>query len=355
MNAFSSDQLASFAAGVYAALGVPASSADLIADSLAQADAWGHSSHGVLRTFWYALRMQSGATRINAEPEVVVDASALAVVDGKHGIGQVVAMHAMREAIARAKQFGVGAVTVRHSGHFGTAMYYTREAARQGCIGFLSTNASAAMAPWGGREKRVGANPWSIAAPAGKYAPMMLDISNTSVARGKLHVAKQKGEPIPEGWAMDADGNPTTDPVVGIAGNILPMAGHKGYAISMMMDVLSGVLSGSQFGDSVVGPYTPEGDSGVGHTVIAIDIAACRPLDAFQSDMEEYIEHIKSTPLMPGCDTIYYPGEREALAEAHHARHGVELPAALLDELNTGAAELGVPGLVPNRISGDST
>ncbi|MEM6985653.1 MAG: Ldh family oxidoreductase [Pseudomonadota bacterium] len=342
---YSPANLRRFCAEVYRALGVTATSAEIVADALVQADLWGHQSHGVMRTFWYAKRIQSGATDIASEPEICVDSGAVVVLDGRHGIGQVVANRAVELAIERAKQFGMASVSVRHSGHFGTAMYFSRQAAQAGCVGFISTNASAAMAPWGGREKRIGNNPWSIAAPAGRYPPMMLDIANTAVARGKLYLAKQRGEAIPEGWAIDSDGMPTTDPAAGIAGNILPFAGHKGYAISVMMDVLSGVLSGSQFANAVVGPYVAEGQSGVGHMVTVYNIDAFRSLAEFNADMEAYIDTIKATPRAPGQDAIYYPGEMESIAEQRNLDTGIEIPEATVEELNAGAHTMGCSGL----------
>lgn len=335
-------QLRSFARDCYRAMDVPEEHAALLADTLVQADLWGHASHGVMRIFWYGERILSGATDPAAQPDLSGQALALRVIDGRDGIGQVMAHRAMTEAIAAAKAHGIGAVAVRNSGHFGTAMYFTRMAALQGCIGFLSTNASPAMAPWGGREKRVGNNPWSWAAPAGRNPPMMLDLANTAVARGKIYVARQKGDAIPEGWAMDLDGRPTTDPAAAIAGNILPMAGHKGYAISVLMDVLSGVLSGSAQGRGVVGPYMPEGRSGVGHLAIAIDIASVRPLTEFEADMQRMIEDIKSTPLADGTEEIFYPGEIEARSEARFLAEGIDLPTATADDLRKRAAEIGV-------------
>jgi LDH2 family malate/lactate/ureidoglycolate dehydrogenase len=344
-DVFSADELLAFAERSYLALGVPEASAKLLADTLVQADLWGHQSHGVMRTFWYGDRFVTGAMKRDAEPEFVVDAGGLAVLDGHDGIGQVVTKLAMEDAIRRAKLHGIGAVSVRRSGHFGTAMYFTRMAAAADCIGFLSTNASPAMAPWGGREKTVGNNPWSIAAPAGKYAPMVLDIANTAVARGKLYLARQRGEPIPNTWAMDLKGNPTTDPVAGIAGTILPMAGHKGYAISAMMDVLSGVLSGSGFGGTVNGPYQAEKVSNAGHLAIAIDIAKCRPLVEFNADMERMIEGLKATPLAEGVDEIFYPGELEIRADAAQRTTGIRLPQDTLVDLNTNAAKHGIAPL----------
>jgi LDH2 family malate/lactate/ureidoglycolate dehydrogenase len=312
---------------------------------MVQADLWGHPSHGVLRTFWYGARFESGAADPRTRTTWSGDAGALAVLDGHGGVGQVVAQRAMDGAIERARRHGIGAVAVRDSGHFGTAMYFTQRAAAAGCLGFLSTNASPAMAPWGGREKRVGTNPWSWAAPAGSFAPMLLDVANTAVARGKLYVAQGRGEALPAGWALGPDGQPTTDPALGIAGTILPMAGHKGYAIAVLMDVLSGVLSGSAFGDAVVGPYQAETASGAGHLALAIDIAAVRPLAAFEADMETLIRQLKSTPRLPGVDEVFYPGEREARAAAHHGVHGIELPLATVTELDAHARRLGLEPL----------
>jgi LDH2 family malate/lactate/ureidoglycolate dehydrogenase len=327
------------------ALGLSRTDALLLADSLVQADLWGHQSHGVMRTFWYGKRIQSGAAKTAAVPEIVVDGGAISVIDGNDGIGQVIARQAMKEAIKRSRQHGIGAVAVRNSGHFGTAMYFTRMAANAGCIGFLCTNASPAMAPWGGRSKLIGTNPWSIAAPAGRYPPLMLDIANTAVARGKLYVAEKRGETIPEGWAIDKSGEPTTDATAGILGNILPMAGHKGYAVATMMDVLSGILSGSHFASAVVGPYVAEGRSGVGHLAIALDIASFRPLPDFNADVEKLIESIHNNPLATGSDGIYYPGEPEARAEEYQRSVGIEIPAETLAELDRGARELGIEPL----------
>jgi LDH2 family malate/lactate/ureidoglycolate dehydrogenase len=231
---------------------------------------------------------------------------------------------------------------VRFSNHHGTLGYFTRMAAESGCIGVLSANGSPAMAPWGGRKKIIGNNPWSIATPAGRHAPMMLDIANTVVARGKIFLARQKGHPIPLGWAMDAEGRPTTDPVAALSGVILPMAEHKGYAISLMMDVLSGVLSGSGVMTEVNGPYQAEKHSGSGHFVMALDIARFGPLDAFEARVERMIAEIKATPRAEGFDEIFYPGEIEARNEARHLRDGLDLPGKTLADLAQAGAVLGV-------------
>ncbi len=344
-HAFPPDRLTRFATSAYQSLGMPEADAALLSDSLVQADLWGHQSHGVMRIFWYGARLRSGAMKSATTPELVVDAGAVAVLDGRDGVGQVLASRAMEEAIARARVHGIGAVAVRNSGHFGTAMYFTRMAAQAGCIGLLTTNASPAMPPWGGREKRVGTNPLSIAAPAGRHPPMMLDIANTAVARGKLYLARQRGEPIPEGWAIDDAGHPTTDAAAGIAGSILPMAGHKGYAIATMVDVLSGVLSGSRFGADVIGPYVPDGRSGAGHLALALDIEAFRPRDAFEADMECLIENLKTTPHAIDHEEIFYPGEIEARAEARNRVSGIVLPEDTLADLDANAEDFGIETL----------
>ena len=222
-------------------------------------------------------------------------------------------------------------------------MYFTRILARAGCVGFLSTNASPAMAPWGGRKKMVGNNPWSWAAPAGDRPPMVLDIANTGVARGKIYLARQKGLPIPSGWALDALGRPTTDAADAIDGIILPMAQHKGYAIAVMMDMLSGILTGGAFGPGVHGPYQAERRSGAGHFMIALDIAAFQPLAAFEARLGRYIDELKAVPLAQGFEEIFYPGEIEARNEVKHRIEGLTLPADTLSDLARVADELGLP------------
>ena len=334
--------LRDFVAALYAAAGLPSEDASLVAETLVRADMWGHSSHGVMRAPWYIDRVKAGTMKPVTDPEVVVDAGAISVIDGRDGVGQVITKRAMQNAIDRAKRHGVGIVSVRDSNHHGALGWFTRMAASQGCIGILTTNGSPAMAPWGGRAKRLGNNPWSITAPAGRHAPMMLDIANTVVARGKIFLARQKGIPIADNWAIDAQGRRTTDAVAALGGVILPMAEHKGYAITVMMDVLSGVLSGSGIMGEVNGPYQAEKRSRCGHMVMALNIEAFGPLDRFQARMEEMIAGIKDTPLAEGFDEVFYPGEIEARNEARHELDGLVLPEQTRDDLSKVAREYGV-------------
>ena len=182
---FFPEALIGFAAAVYESVGVPPADARLIADTLVQADLWGHQSHGVLRLGWYLDRLRNRVMTPVTTPDFVVDAGAIALIDGHDGVGHVLTALAAREAIRRAKAHGIGAVGVRMSNHFGTCMYYTLMGARAGCVMLLTSNGGPAMAPWGGRKKLIGTNPWSVAAPAGCRAPFVVDMANTGVARGK--------------------------------------------------------------------------------------------------------------------------------------------------------------------------
>lgn len=337
---FTSDRLHEFARSMLVAAKVQPEASKLVAETLVCAELWGHQSHGMLRLPWYLERIASGATDRDAEKEIVLDSGAIAVMDGHNGIGQDIAHAAMSDAIRRSKEHGVGVVSVRRSGHFGTAMYFTRMAAEAGCIGIITTNASPAMAPWGGCKKKIGNNPWSIGAPARK-GPMVMDIANTVVARGKIFNAIKKGEEIPDDWAIDSSGAPTVNPEEALKGLIQPLAAHKGYVISVMMDVLSGVLSGSAFMTGVVGPYMPEGKSGVGHLAIALNVDAFRPYEDFLNDMDLMVHQIKSTPLAMGFDEIFYPGELETRNEERLKNDGVSLPTETIEQLNEYADRLG--------------
>lgn len=340
-------RLLDFAAAVYAQQGVPEADARLIADTLVQADLWGHQSHGVLRLGWYLDRLRNKVMKPVTTPEFVVDAGALAVIDGHDGVGHVLTKLAADEAIRRARQHGIAAVGVRMSNHFGTCMYYTLHGARQGCVMMLASNGGPAMAPWGGRKKIVGTNPWSIAAPAGRHAPFVVDMANTGVARGKIYLARNRQQPIPEGWAITADGAPTTDPQAAIDGIILPMAGHKGYAIAAMVDMLSGVLTGSGFLSAVHSPYKTAEKSNCGHFMMAVNIEAMQPLAAFNARMEQWVAELKSVPLAQGFDEVFYPGEMEARADVRNRAQGITFPEDTLADLRRIAAETGLRSRLP--------
>ena len=333
------EDLIQFGTEILTSLRVPIADAHLISDSLVTAELWGHSSHGMLRLPWYVERLRSGAMTPVTTSEIVVDSGAVIVLDGHHGIGQVLTGEAVNLGVERARLHGVSAVAVRNSNHFGTAAYFTRRSAEAGCVAFLSTNASPAMAPWGGRTKAVGTNPWSIAAPAGRRGVAVMDIANTAVARGKIYLAAERGDDIPEGWAADENGAPTTDAAKAVHGLILPMAGHKGYVISFMMDVLAGVLTGSSFGTGVAGPYQPDTPSGCGHLLLTIDVATMLAPEEFGDRMESLISDVKAVQTAPGTEEIFFPGELEDRNRAHNRSRGITLADNTWDSLTALAAE----------------
>ena len=341
------EALRDFASAVYQGAGMPGDDAYLVADTLVQADLWGHQSHGVLRLGWYLDRIRNGVMSPVTKPEFVVDSGAIALIEGHDGVGHVLTQLATREAVKRARQHGVAVVGVRGSNHFGTCMYYTRLGALDGCVMWLTSNGGPAMAPWGGRRKIIGTNPWSVAAPAGRHPPFLMDMANTGVARGKIYLARNRREKIPEGWAIDKDGAPTTDPQAAIDGIILPMAGHKGYAIAMMVDILSGVLTGGGFLSQVHSPYQTADRSQCGHFMIALNIEALQPLAEFNRRMEQYIAEIKSVPLAQGFDEIFYPGEMEARNDTVNRCEGLLLPEDTRAGLAAIAAETGLKSLLP--------
>lgn len=335
------ESLIKFGTDILVRLSVPPADAQLLADTLVTAERWGHPSHGMLRLPWYVARLRSGAMAAVTRWELVVDNGAIAVMDGHHGIGQVLADQAVRLGIDRARLHGVSVVAVRNSNHFGTAAYFTRKCAQSGCIALLATNASAAMAPWGGRVKAVGTNPWSIAAPAGPHGVAVMDIANTAVARGKIYLAAERKEDIPAFWAANENGVPTTDAQAAINGLILPMAGHKGYVISFMMDVLAGVLTGSHFGTHVAGPYDPSRRSGCGHLLITIDVDWMMPRAAFEERLIRLINEVKSVPRATGVQEIFFPGELEDRNAALTSQRGIAITEHTWESLTRLGAETG--------------
>ena len=341
------DRLTEFAAAVYAGAGMPEADARLVADTLVQADLWGHQSHGVLRLGWYLDRVRNKVMNPVTKPAFAVDAGAVALIDGHDGVGHVLTVLATKEAVKRAKAHGIGVVGVRNSNHFGTCMYYTMMGAREGCVMFLTTNGGPAMAPWGGMKKIIGTNPWSVAAPVGKRAPFVVDMANTGVARGKIYLARNKRLPIPLCWAINNAGEPTTDPQEAIDGIILPMAEHKGYAIAAMVDVLSGVLTGSGFLSSVHSPYKTAEKSNCGHLMIALSIEAFQPLANFNARMEQFADEIKAVPTAKGFDEVFYPGEIEFNNNLKNRKEGIQLPEDTLADLKRIAKETGLESKLP--------
>ncbi|MDR6881002.1 Ldh family oxidoreductase [Bacillus sp. 3255] len=329
------EKLQSFCRDVFIRAGVPEGRASIVSESLIQADLRGVESHGVVRTGIYLKRVEKGMMDPQAEPEIVSEHGSTALIDGRNNFGSVVGSYALDIAMARAKQYGAAIVGVKGSNHFGTGAYYAQKAIEQDLILLVMSNASQTMPPTGGIRPFIGTNPLCIGVPAGEENPFILDMATSVVARGKIIVAAQKGEAIPLGWAIDKEGRPTTDAEAALEGSVLPVGGPKGYAISMFIDILSGVLTGAGYGQYVNNMYENwDEPQNVGHFFIAVDISRFLPLELFKQRVDQYIRQIKSEPKAPGVTEIMVPGDMERRQTEDRKREGILLPPKVAAELN---------------------
>lgn len=249
----------------------------------------------------------------------------------------------MATAISMARQFGIGMVSVRHSNHFGMSAWLVRQAAEADMMSLVFTNSSPALPVWGGREKLMGVSPVACGAPAGGGAPpFILDMAPSVAARGKIHKALRRGEKIPHDWALDGEGRPTDDPARALQGVMLPMGGPKGSALAIMMDVFSGVLSGSAFAGGVTGPYDMSRPGDVGHFIVAVRPDLFMGLDEFKERMDTLYRRVVGAEKMHGVDRIYFPGEIEQLCEEERLRDGIPYVQDEIDALNAEAERVGV-------------
>ncbi len=320
---------------IFEAAGLPPEAAAVVTDNLIQADLRGHSSHGIARVRVYCDRIRAGF--VAARPTIKVENETAATIhlDGGHGMGAVVARQAMLMCIEKAKDSGVAVCSVRAGNHFGIASYYTMLASAADMIGYACSNAPATMAPWGGVSPMLGTNPFSMAVPADRHHPIVLDSSSSIVARGKINLAEIEDRPIPLGWAIDKAGQPTTDATEALQGSVLPFGEHKGYGIALMIDILSGVLSGASHGPHL-GPLWDNSDTqqNLGFFLLAIDIASfCDPRD-FKRRTDQIIDEIKMSEKAPGIDEILVPGEIEFRSEQYNREHGIMVGPGVLRDLD---------------------
>lgn len=339
----SAARLQLFASGIMVAAGLSADDADRVADCLVYADLCGVESHGVSRLPIYARRVAEGLVNPRGKPHTVTEGQrALRIVDGDNAPGAVVGSFAMNQAINAAETFGVGLAVAKHSNHFGMGAYYVRLAAARNFIGICGTNAPATMAVWGARETALGTNPLAIGAPAGRYGDINLDMSSSVVAKGKILVHARKGLSIPEGWAIDVDGNPTTDAAAAAAGVVLPFAGPKGSGLALAIDLIAGVLSGAAFGSSIRDQYADfTAPQDVGHFCIAIDIAQVMPVDAYTARVEAFCAELKSKKRAQGVSEILLPGQSKRRNEQRHLADGISLDPTVEEQLDRLADTLG--------------
>src|SRR5215510_3854591 len=342
MPTFTSDQLKQITCDIFIEAGAKRDEAQIVADALVRANEAGHDSHGVLRIPEYTRWMEQGLIVAGAHIRIRKETEVFALIDGGWGFGQVVAREAMKVAIDKASNVGVGTVSAGRCCHIGRVGDYPLMAAEAGmaAVMFVNTHGGGKLvAPWGGRERRLAANPISIAIPRQKDTPIVVDISTSAIAEGKVRGMFNRKEPVPPGNIMDADGVPTTDAAKFYGppqGALYPFGGHKGFGLGLVSDILAGALSG--------GGCSRKDADRVGNTflVFVIDVDRLRGNDAFYSDVEQLVEYVKSSALAPSSNGILIPGEPETLEETRRSKEGIAIDAETWRQISETATKYGV-------------
>ncbi|GAB2973491.1 Ldh family oxidoreductase [Mucilaginibacter puniceus] len=350
--------LRTFTENIFKAMGCSAADATLAADVLLAADLRGIDSHGVARLIGYVRLWEK--KRINPTPniKIVHETPTTATIDGDGGLGLIVAPFAMQVALEKAEKYGSAWIAVRNSNHFGIAGYHALKAVEKNMIGFAMTNATPLVAPTFSNERMLGTNPMCYAFPAGKYPPVVVDMATSAAANGKLEIAQRSGEQVPEGWLQDKDGNYTTDPhALKTGGSLLPLGGdrdhgsHKGFALSGVVDILSGVLSGANYGPWVppfvafLEPSANPVGEGIGHFVGVMRVDGFRPVDDFKSNMDTWIERFKSASKINPDQGVVIPGEPEYAAQIERTKNGIPVVDAVVNDLNELAKKFNIEPL----------
>jgi LDH2 family malate/lactate/ureidoglycolate dehydrogenase len=337
------ERLQDFVSGLFQHAAMPPEHADIAAECLVAANLRGVDTHGVFRVPTYLKRLRAGLTK--ARPDIGIERVAHSAlhVDGDSGMGSVVGTRAMNAAIEVARETGVAIASVRDSTHFGMAAFYVLQALRHDLVAMAFTNASPALPPWGGTAPLFGTSPLAVAVPGGECGPFVLDMAMSVLARGNVYVAAQQGKPIPPGLALDSKGRPTTDPQALIdGGTMLAFGGVKGASLSMLMDILGGVLSGAAFAGAVGNPHMSfDRPQNVGHLFICFRPDLFMPLEAFKRRMDELVAVTKAQPKADGFAEILIPGEREERCKAARLKSGIPLSGEVLEALNREAERAG--------------
>ena len=322
--------------------------AAVISDGLIAADLRGVHSHGALRVGIYVDRLRAGSIKPRAELQLLRDSGALVVADAQAGPGIAMAARAMDLAIARAQAHGIAAVSVRNANHCGMLAFFAMRALSAGAVGIAASNGDSLVAPWGARAKFLGTNPLAVAVPAMEEAAVVLDMATSVVAHGRIKGAADRGEAIPLGWAVDAAGQATTDPVQALAGALLPFGGFKGSGISLLIDLLAGLLPGGRSGPEIVPLYQRlDEPQGIGQLFVALHVAAFDTLEVFTRRVDETVRRIRALPTAAGCARVILPGELEQLRAQDYQVHGIPLPSDAVAELARTASLLGLAAPQP--------
>jgi LDH2 family malate/lactate/ureidoglycolate dehydrogenase len=327
---------------IFARCGMAQEDARLLAESLVIADLRGVHSHGVLRVPDYVKKLTVEGVDPKGRPRLVSERQAAVVVDGGNAMGQIACRFAMEQAIERAGPFGVAIAAVRGSNHCGALFYYAMAALERGMIGVAATNALPTMAPWGGRDKILGINPLAVAIPSGEEPPIVLDAAFSASSHGKIRVYHQKGLAIPEGWAFDTDGEPTTDSARALEGLLQPAGGYKGVGLAIVMGVLSSLLSGAAFGTEL-GNMVEGARAGCdGQFLMAVNVAAFQDIERFRERVDGIVRQIRGSATAPGFTRCYAPGELEHETERRYREGGIPLSAETLAGLAASERVLGL-------------
>ncbi|CAK7006582.1 MAG: putative oxidoreductase YjmC [Desulfovibrio sp.] len=327
--------LTRFTTDVLRNLGMPEADAAYAADCLVQTTLWGIDSHGIIRLLIYSERLGNGALKPAPHIRVLKEFGAMALMDGDACLGYIGARDAMKKAVTLAKTHGIGSVLMNNSNHFGAAGIYAREAAKEGMLALIMSNTPVNMAAPGSKGPVLGNHPIAFAAPLFDEHPMVFDTCMSEVAGGKLLVAKEKGEKIPFGWAVDKDGNPTDDPAAGLTGAFLPLAGHKGYCFALMEEVLTGPLSRGVFMGDIGHLFKqPTETCHISHHMLAINPLALMEKEEWTSSMRELRRRVKETPMREEGAELIFPGEIEDACDAKRRQEGIPMTATLFESLN---------------------
>jgi LDH2 family malate/lactate/ureidoglycolate dehydrogenase len=342
MKVLYANQLKQICLDVLRAVKSPEDEAEVVADSLVKANLRGIDSHGVIRLINYVKRVENGTIVPGARFTIIREAASTALVDGCMGFGQVAGVRAMNLAIKKARATGIGAVSVRNTNHFGMAAYYAMIALKNDMIGLVTCNTSPHVTPWGGRKPLLGTNPICIAVPSGQDIPIILDMATSAVAIGKIQLAAKEGKTLPEGWAVDKNGKPTTDPVAALKGALLPFGGAKGYGLAFMVDVISGALAGMACGKDVCSLLPEESKSSMGQFHLALNIDSFISISEFKARVNKLVHELKSCPPAPGYSEVLIPGEIEYRTEQKRLADGIPLDDETWQVLKRLCGKLGI-------------
>jgi L-2-hydroxycarboxylate dehydrogenase (NAD+) len=339
--------LAAFIARAFAAAGLPGADSEVLAGLMVEADLRGSDTHGVIRLPLYVRRIRAGGVNATPDIRVISDRPSAALIDGDNGMGHLVMRRAAHLAIDKAKTTGIGWVGARMSNHAGPAALYVTMPLQHDMIGlYFAVGSSNHLPPWGGSESLLGTNPMAVAVPAGNEPPIVLDMSPTVAAYGKVRLKAQRGEPMPIGWMIDREGKPLTDPKRADEGHLLPIGDYKGSGLSLIIGILGGLLNRAALGREVIDFVKETGKpTNTGQAIAAIAIETFMPVGDFKRAVDQVIRDLRGSRRLPGVERIWLPGEQSHAKLLDRRAHGVPMPKALRDSLDTVARELGVPPL----------